>query len=211
MTKFESEPGAVPRPLYAHVVRRVSALYRGYSEGVSASVSALARLRRGVGREPGADLDLIELTFSNLESVSAGLPEEPTLNERAAFTAICLYALHQQSRPEQSMHRSGYSLGRSARELSRAASGQGNGELDPGVTRRFVALGTAESWEETVHHARGLIQQFRAARIPLDYGRLAEDLVALQNPSTVSAVRTVWGRDFYLASRAPEVSENTPS
>lgn len=201
MTKFESEPVGAPRPLYAHVARRVSALHRGYSQGVSSSVSALARLRRGVGQEPGAELDLIELTFANLETVSSGLPDEPTLNERAAYTVICLFALHQQSRPERSMHRAGYSFGRSARELSRANSAPGSSELDEAVTRRFVALGTAESWAETVHHARGLIQQFRAADIPLDYGRFAEDLVALQNPATAGAVRTVWGRDFYLAPR----------
>jgi CRISPR system Cascade subunit CasB len=135
----------------------------------------------------------------------AELPDErpprdgtPTVSERAAYTAMTLFAIHQQSRGQE-MHQSGQSLGTAVRQLqARAGSAAA-------VRRRFEALGTAETFAEVVHHARGLINQLRAHGITLDYGMFTEDLVYLQTRAA-DRVRLRWGRDFY---RIPKQSRHT--
>ena len=121
----------------------------------------------------------------------------------AAFAAITLYAVHQQSRRETSLHRDGYSFGRSARLLAKHSNTR------EAVRARFAAVGTATSWDETLHHARGLVQQFRQYSIPLDYGQFARDLFDLQQPTTADRVRLRWGRDFFRA-RHVEDDDTTP-
>ena len=179
-------------PLGLFVDRRVTELQRGLQDGRPTAVAALARLRRGVGKEVGVLPDLWRLTLD-------GLPEpefrsdKPTRDERAAYTAITLYALHQQSRTK-GMHEPGIGLGTAVARLARIASAAA-------VQRRFEALGTAESFPEVVHHARGLITQLRGANLGLDYGRFADELCWLQQPGSAARVRLAWGRDFYRNQR----------
>jgi len=183
-----------------YVASRVGRLQVRYRADRSDAVAALARLRRGVGRPPGEDIELFGLAFENPQSEEGEAGslfdelslrgDEVTREEAAAFSAITLFAMHQQSRRDASMHRRGYSFGRSARLLGRQS---GNRDA---VRRRFVALGTATTWDETVHHARGLIQQLRQYKIPLDYGQFTKDLFDLRG-ERAERVRMSWGRDFY--------------
>ena len=190
-----------------YVTTRVVQLQVGYLANLSSAVAALARLRRGVGSAFGSDLELLGLALAGAEESLfddiRGLPDEPTADEQAAYTAITLYALHQQSRRDASMHRRGYSLGRSTRLLGRSVHAGA-------VQDRFAALGTATTWDETAHHARGLIQQFRQHRIPLDYGRLARDLFELRG-RYADTVRMSWGRDFYRQHHPDDDAEETPT
>ncbi|MDT0157644.1 type I-E CRISPR-associated protein Cse2/CasB [Microbacterium sp. ARD32] len=178
--------------LREHVASRATRLQKEYRENVSSAVADLAMLRRGVAQHPGQDARLIPLTIAGLHKNPQGLLDDiPTDAEYAAFAALTLFALHQQSHRTASMHRNGYSFGRSARLLGKRSNAQ------DAVRRRFTAVGTASSWEETLHHTRGLIQQFRAHDIPLDYGRFAVDLMRLRSLRTADGVRLAWGRDFY--------------
>jgi CRISPR system Cascade subunit CasB len=183
------------------VSRRAAQLQAGYRRDDAAAVAELAILRRGVSMRPGADARLIGLTFANLHLETRGLPDEPTAAERAVYAALTLFAVHQQSQRDTSMHRPGASFGESARILvGRAGS-------DDAIRRRFTVIATATSWEERTHHARAMIQQFRAQSVSLDYGRFARDLYGLQDPRWADRVRLAWGRDFYRVDRA----ENAPS
>ncbi|MDR6867120.1 CRISPR system Cascade subunit CasB [Microbacterium resistens] len=190
------------------VAARVSALQAQYQKNVASAVSALARLRRGIGREPGADLELLGLALQlppsqkdqadSLYDLLDLRGDEIAPEERAAFDAITLFALHQQSRRDAPMHRRGYSFGRSSRLLG----------TDDAVRRRFTALGTASTREETLRHARGLIQQFRQKRIPLDYGAFARDLLDLHGPFA-DRVRARWGRDYFRVHHPDDDAADT--
>jgi len=186
------------------VSRRATGLQTAYQSDESEAVASLAILRRGVGRGPGEDSRLIPLTITGLHEDANLLSPEPTDEEHAAFTALTLFAVHQQSHRDASMHRSGYSFGRSARLLGRRS-----GSRDA-VRARFTAIGTASTWDETVYHARGIIQQLRAFAVPLDYGRFAGDLYLLRKPSSADRVRLAWGRDFYRVHH-PEDDGETDS
>ena len=172
---------------------RIRALQNGYRGNHARAVAGLAELRRGVGSRIGSDVELLGLALSgpsvDLVESSQWAGDEPLPEEHAVFAAVTLYAVHQQSRRDTSMHHRGYSIGRSARLLGRRIA-------DEAVRRRFTALGTSTTWDETVHHARGLIQQLRQHSIPLDYGRFARDLFDL-HVGYGDRVRMSWGRDFY--------------
>lgn len=181
-----------------HVVKRVDRLQRGYIAGESGAAASLAMLRRAIGTEPGADPLVWQYTLG-LPDVLAGHGDEPSPAERAVHYALTLFALHQQSQ-RIAMHLRGQSMGTAARKLS--AEGR-----EGAVWRRFSALGTASSLAEASTHARGLIGQFRAAKIPLDYGLLAVDLFRLQDPRFADGVRLAWGRDYYHSRTEEDSTE----
>lgn len=178
----------VLRQLGAFVSRKVTGWQRGYIRRSPTALAILAQLRRGVGKDVGAVPDLWQYTLEGLPGPEPR-DDPPTRDEQAVYTALTLFAVHQQSRREE-MHLPGRSLGAAVRLLrARATSADA-------VRRRFEALGTAGTFPEVVHHARGLITQLRAHSIPLDYGAFTDDLVDLQG-AAANQVRLRWGRDFY--------------
>jgi CRISPR system Cascade subunit CasB len=197
----DDPPAARPRgSLGQFVTGRVTAWQHDYIQRRSPALAILAQLRRGVGKDVGALPELWQYTLDGLPGPSPREGAPPSWAEQAAYTALTLFALHQQSRREE-MHQPGQSLGTAVRVLqSRAASSEA-------VRRRFEALGTAETFSEIVHHARGLITQLRAEAIPLDYGMLAQDLFRLQTKSA-DRVRLQWGRDFYRPARSQDQDQS---
>lgn len=192
MGQSTSAPPSEWPSLRKHVGTAVERLQRGYQANQPAAVTALARLRQGVGKRPGTDPMLVELTTANLYPEGVPLPDAPTVREEAAYAAITLFAVHQQSKRAAGMHRPGVSLGAAARALPGSDSASG-------VQRRVTAIVSATSWESTVTHARGLIQLLRVEGVALDYGQLAEDLLTLQDPERAHWVRNRWGRDLFVA------------
>lgn len=190
--------------LARHVGNTASRLQREYRDDRSSAVAELAILRRGVSQNPGADVRVASITLGDLVPRDAYLPDEPLPIERASHAALTLFATHQQSRRDRGMHERDYPLGRSLRLLGRRL-GEGGREA---VRRRFTALATATSLEETLHHGRGLIQQLRAESIPLDYAQFARDLYWLQSGKREWVLRT-WGRDFYRVSH-PDDDDSLP-
>lgn len=187
-------------PAGAAVDRRLTQLQQRFLAGDSWAVSALARLRRGVGKPAGSVPDIWELTLAGVP-LPARHTDEPTWNEIAAHTAITLYALHQQSKSD-AMYRAGQSFGEAVRTLADHANSE------EAVLRRFQAAGTASTPGEFVQHARGLITQLRSAGIPLDYAEFADQLVSVQRPGGLDRVRLTWGRDYYRHRSDAEKAEH---
>jgi CRISPR system Cascade subunit CasB len=174
----------------------------------AASLATLARLRRGAGKTADDVPDILALTVGT-ELAARGASDDPTPEEQAAHIALTLYALHQQSRTKP-MHRRGNSIGRALRQL--LGSTEPTVPPDP-ITRRFQVLVTAESLDEVSYHARGAVQLLRGAQataIPLDYGRLADELVQWQRAGAAS-VRRRWARDFYRQRRHDPATDTSSS
>ena len=188
------------RRLGTVVDQRVSTLQRRYLANSSDGRALLAQLRHAVTREPGSDPSVWEITVGALPG-PAPSTDEPTPAERAAHTALTLYATHQQSRTEP-MHVPGVGLGSAVRRLGIATG------AEEAVRRRFDAAATAMSFSETVHHLRGLVTQLRGARIGLDYGRLADDLDQLQKPDGPDRVRLRWARQYYRTQQTISTPES---
>lgn len=183
------------------VGQRITQIQEGYVRAAQSAESraALARLRRGVGHELGVIADVLPYVVN--ERGPRPRSEAPTPDERAIYLAMTLYAVHQQSRGER-MHVRGMSFGSALGSLRFV-----DGKENPGVVRRFQALGTAGSLAEFETHARALITLLRRAGRGFDYGQFADDLVGFQNPKRAPQIRLAWGRDFYRVPRTTEASE----
>jgi CRISPR system Cascade subunit CasB len=185
----------------AFVARTVSRIQAGYVRRPQdpKARAALAQLRRGLGRDVGEVPEILEYTVN--PDAPRPRSDEATHDERAIHVAMTLYGLHQQAQP-QPMHVPHVGFGEALGRLRYAG-----GSENPGVVRRFQALGTATDLGELVHHARTLVTLLRGAGQGFDYGAFAEDLAEYQDPRRVDRVRLRWGRGFYRVA-APD---QTPS
>ena len=185
------------RELKAYMDRRLER-YQNASDR-SYVRAQLAMLRRGVGKKPGALPELWGILFGDLPEEFLSVSGEPTREEWAVYTALTLYALHQQGSeatgPEGCMHRPGRRLGAAARQLVTVE------EEEERIARRLQMAATANGIAEAAQHLRGLVRLLRGGKIPLDYAQLAADLYNFQFPDGAARVRLAWGQDFYRQIR----------
>jgi CRISPR system Cascade subunit CasB len=160
----------------------------------------LAKLRRGIGQHPGASPELWETTLGEI-------PESLWKNgraERCIFTALTLFALHQQGKSASTesewMQRNDQGLGTAMQALTHDPDERER------ITKRFVILATSESLKELTWHLRGAVQLLRREGIPLDYGSLAGELYAFDEGARRNDVRMKWGRQFYRNAKPKEES-----
>lgn len=179
--------------LQRFVVAKVMRLYHQKSNGVSAAIAQLAQLRRGVGASPFQYPELLGIILEK-EDGTEGIPEEyrgkgdqPSNAESAAYTALTLFALHQQSQ-NQPMHDAEVSFGNAVGKLV--------GDTTTSMKKRFDSLLTAQTENARQHYLRSLITLLRSEGIAFDYGRFAVDYMRLLNPATRQKVMYRWNRDF---------------
>lgn len=158
--------------------------------------ASLAELRRGVGRAPGAipalwgELLMGWDSFFN-DDTSSRAVDEPTYEEWAVYTALTLFAMHQQG-ADRSMYVEGVRFGTAVGKLVKD-----NDDVDR-VLHRFNPAATAADMGEAAHYLRGLIQILRSESIGFDHAELASDMYLYQlSPESADRVRLKWGRDFY--------------
>ncbi|MEU6241784.1 type I-E CRISPR-associated protein Cse2/CasB [Streptomyces sp. NPDC047024] len=176
-------------------------------------VAALARLRRGAGRRAADMPDLWGLVdtgplHEHADGSSPLSDLELTRAEDALYTALTLWALHQQSRGTR-MHRAHErerpgGLGAAVRRLMPADG------IDEAVLKRLVRAGTAPDLVILAQRLRDLVVLLRRSDVPLDYGLLAGQLYVWQWPGGREAVRREWGRSFH-SRRAAEPSGEIPA
>jgi len=190
--------------VYYFVENKISQL----SQNSSQQTATLAKLRRCLGKPPGASPEAWELTLSNLPENLVGYDGEPSYAEWAIHLALTLYALHQQGKPD-SVSTKGISFGKAVRSLVAP-----DGSNENGVKRRFNAVLTAKGINELAHHARGLVQLMKANNISMDYPGFARDVFYYQFTDSQDKVRLHWGEDYYRGSSAQngtteeEINEN---
>lgn len=195
-----SASGPPRTPTSAFVLATITPLQEKYvaRPQVAAARSTLAQLRRGVGRP----VDAIPEILGYIVDPAAPQPrsDDPTPNELAIHAALTLYALHQQSQSER-MHVVRTPFGTALGRLRFR-----DGEENLGVVRRFQAMGTSETFDEVIQHARSLVTLLRSGPHGFDYGRFTDDLVAFQHPGRVDSVRLRWGRDFYRVAAPTDIT-----
>ncbi|WPO76249.1 type I-E CRISPR-associated protein Cse2/CasB [Streptomyces sp. KN37] len=190
-------------------------LQRGYLSDESYAVAALARLRRGAGKDVSQMPDLWGLAETGPlhdRPAEGGRPlSEGQLirAENAVHTALTLWALHQQSRGT-AMHRPGSrtaprALGAAVRQMMPP------GEIAEPIRKRLVRAGTASGLTALSQRLRELILLLRGADIPLDYTLLAGQLYRWQEPTGREAVRQMWGRSYHSYQTPEHAGADTPA
>ncbi len=164
--------------------------------------AALANLRRGVGKIPGEIPELWGIFLERIPEKWMRLDGIPSREEWAVYISLTMFALHQQGN-ERPMYLEGETLGKAIRRL---VDNTLEGDEDR-VLRRFNPLVTATDMTEASYHLRGLIQLLRSKEIPLDYGKLADDLVSFQILDRKKQVQLRWGQDFYRIFHKEEGEE----
>jgi len=176
--------------------------------------AALANLRRGIGRKPGELPQIWNILFDEMPEDMYGKGDAPSSAEWAVYTALTLYALHQQSRDihTDNQNQPNISLGGASARLvkclddrERAENRTDNRER---IWKRLYAICTADSMQEISYRLRGLIQLLRAEGIALDYPQLAKDLYRYQFSEGAAKVRLGWGQDFYTKQETEKREEN---
>lgn len=187
-----------------------SAAHRLQRELLSADVHAvtraratLSRLRRAVAQEPGEDprawWEVSEHVLGDLHDRERGRGEAPSTSEWAAFVAITLFSMHQQS-STMPMHVTGTGVGAAVGQLRRRTDSES-------IKPRLDAVMLATTPSGLRYHLRSLVGLLSAHGIGLDYGRLAEDLRRLRDPQRRRETVVRWGRDYASALR----SSTTPA
>lgn len=174
------------------------------------SRAMLAKLRRGIGKQPGELPELFEILLGNMPEEFYGQGDEPSYSVWAIYTALTLFALHQQGK-DRPMSAGGIIEGRNTGNSLGAAVGylvKQDKEREPAIKRRFDAVATANEFTEFAHHARGLIQLLRAGDITLDYPRFAVDLYWYQFDEIRNRIRLRWGEDYYRIAQLNTEKEN---
>ena len=149
----------------------------------------MANLRHGIGKKPGELPELWGMIFDRIPNELTGR-KEASYAEWAIYTALTLYALHQQG-SDVNMNQKDLSVGRAAANLVK------NEDDTKRVLNRLNLVVTAVSPEDLAYHLRGLIQLLKNEDIPLDYARLAKELYRFHNDESASSIKLSWGRDFY--------------
>ncbi|MFD8786347.1 type I-E CRISPR-associated protein Cse2/CasB [Kitasatospora sp. NPDC059599] len=173
----------------------IARLQRGYLDGRSAATAALARLRRGAGRDAAAVPDLWGLLDLEPLHETDGLHQ--TRAEDALYTSLTLWSVHQQSQ-RSPMHRRGQELGAAVRRLMKP------GEIDQAILKRFTRAGTAPTLPLLAVRLREIVTLLRRDEIGLDYALLADQLYRWQFPGASDEVRRAWGRSFNAHRRSDE-------
>lgn len=183
--------------------RLQGALLSSDAQTAARARGSLSRLRRAVAQVPGEDpecwWEVSEHILGDLPEADRGRGDDASSAEWAAFVAITLFSLHQQSniRP---MHVAGVSLGRAVGQLRRQV---GSESIKP----RLDAVMVATTEAGIRYHVRALISLLSSHGIALDYGRLAEDLRRMREPRRRRAAVIRWGRDYASALRGATTAE----
>lgn len=190
--------------MLAYVHGRICSIQNDYlsASGKPRGARKLATLRHALLMPMGSNADAWPLEFEGLPAKLVGRSAEPSCAEIAVHAALTLYAVHQQGKTKP-MYAPGaeHSFGAALRQLVRCDKERYSNLEEGEMPRKFRAFITADSMEETLHHARQLVQQLRADEIPVDYARFAAQLYTLQSPYTADKVRLAWGREY---SRIPK-------
>lgn len=159
----------------------------------------LAQLRRGIGKSPGELPELWGIFLQTLpeELMSKGC--DPTRAEWAIYTALTLFALHQQGHSESvNLQGKDNSLGCSARKLVHSD------EEEERIRLKLSMAAQSDDMEELAYRLKTLVRLLSAKDIPLDYVDLAKDLFLFQSEKYVDRIRLKWGQDFYRKIKTNE-------
>ena len=170
----------------------------------------LAKLRRGVGKQPGEMPELFEILLMDMTEELYSKGDQPSYSEWAIYTALTLFALHQQGKDHPMCVEGGTENKNTGNSLGAAVGAlvKKDRDREPAIKRRFDAVATSNEFTEFTHHARSMIQLLRAEDISLDYPRLAEDLFWYQFDEKRNRVRLSWGEDYYRITQSSAEKEN---
>ncbi len=186
------------------VRRKIFSLTKSLDSG--STKASLAQLRRGVGKQPGELPELWGEFLADLPEELMSKTAEPSREEWAVYTALTLFALHQQGHSEP-MNAEGDEnrLGRAVRKL---VHGEGEKSNEERVKFKLGLAASSDDMTELSYRLRTLVNLLSGEKIKLDYADLAKDIFLFQAENFTDKIRMKWGRDFYRINKNDIESED---
>ncbi|GAX46543.1 type I-E CRISPR-associated protein Cse2/CasB [Pseudolactococcus reticulitermitis] len=152
--------------------------------------ATLARLRQSIGKNLAQTVEVWPEVFAELPEAFLSRTGEPTREEKAIFTSLQFYALHQQGKSESvNFPDSKDNIGQSLKSLR-------SKDDSKAIDRRFNAMIASSTFEELSNHLRHLIKLLKKGNAKISYAQLADDLFWYQNGSE-DRVKLRWGQSYY--------------
>lgn len=161
----------------------------------AAGKASLAKLRNSAGKNFSETVDVWSIIMADFPDEFLGCGEHVTNAEKAIFTALQLYAIHQQ----------GISIDVSVDPNDRYANiGCHLRELkwkypvkEEALNRRFNAMISSANFYELSYHLRHMIKLMKSdIATGVNYAKLAEDLYRFAS-GYEEGIRLSWAREYY--------------
>ena len=158
----------------------------------SSTKAELAKLRRGIGHQPGELPELYGYILRNMPESFWSSQGRVTQEEWSCYIALTLYALHQQgNNPDKHCVNvtSHMSLGNALRAMVKKSN---DSNAEERMEKRLQMLITSNDMREFSYHLKSLVSLLRSEGIALNYSELAEDIYDFQIEELKNQVCLRW-------------------
>lgn len=167
----------------------------------SSTKALLANMRNSADKDISNNVDALAYVFSNLSYGEDDRGGELSYMEQAIFTAIQMYAIHQQSNVESVLKFGNDDENESREKKYKANIGDALATLrsdeSESIDKRFNAMITATNFNKLSYHLRQMIKILKSkSDAKVDYAKLAEDLYWFMI-GRKEEVRLSWARSYY--------------
>lgn len=175
----------------------------------SSTKALLANMRNSADKDISNNVDALAYVFSNLSYGEDDRGGELSYMEQAIFTAIQMYAIHQQSNVESVLKFGNNDENESREKKYKANIGDALATLrsdeSESIDKRFNAMITATNFNKLSYHLRQMIKILKSkSDAKVDYAKLAEDLYWFMI-GRKEEVRLSWARSYYKYRKNEEI------
>ena len=175
----------------------------------SSTKALLANMRNSADKDISNNVDALAYVFSNLSYGEDDRGGELSYMEQAIFTAIQMYAIHQQSNVESVLKFGNDDENESREKKYKANIGDALATLrsdeSESIDKRFNAMITATNFNKLSYHLRQMIKILKSkSDAKVDYAKLAEDLYWFMI-GRKEEVRLSWARAYYKYRKNEEM------
>lgn len=166
-------------------------------------------MRNSADKDISNNVDALAYVFSNLSYGEDDRGGELSYMEQAIFTAIQMYAIHQQSNVESVLKFGNDDENESREKKYKANIGDALATLrsdeSESIDKRFNAMITATNFNKLSYHLRQMIKILKSkSDAKVDYAKLAEDLYWFMI-GRKEEVRLSWARSYYKYRKNEEM------
>lgn len=177
----------------------------------SSTKALLANMRNSADKDISNNVDALAYVFSNLSYGEDDRGGELSYMEQAIFTAIQMYAIHQQSNVESVLKFGNDDENESEEKKNKYKANIGDAlatlrsDESESIDKRFNAMITATNFNKLSYHLRQMIKILKSkSDAKVDYAKLAEDLYWFMI-GRKEEVRLSWARSYYKYRKNEEM------
>ncbi len=177
----------------------------------SSTKALLANMRNSADKDISNNVDALAYVFSNLSYGEDDRGGELSYMEQAIFTAIQMYAIHQQSNVESVLKFGNDDENESGEKKNKYKANIGDAlatlrsDESESIDKRFNAMITATNFNKLSYHLRQMIKILKSkSDAKVDYAKLAEDLYWFMI-GRKEEVRLSWARSYYKYRKNEEM------